>query len=179
MNEFLKNAPPSAGSSVVCGEARFSVITPQLIRMEWSPDGKFDDRPTQNIRCRDLGAQSFRSSEENGVVHIDTDALQLEYRPDGKPFSSGNLKISFRFGSRTVSWTPGMEDGGNLKGACTELDMLDGDVLLDLMKWINGTDEVRAKFKLDDGFLSRSGWSLFDDSKTAAVVEYPVFGEWF
>ncbi|HBJ95684.1 MAG TPA: hypothetical protein DDZ11_04270, partial [Lentisphaeria bacterium] len=66
MNEFLKNAPPSAGNCVVCGEARFSVITPQLIRMEWSPDRKFDDRPTQNVRCRDLGPQSFRSSEENG-----------------------------------------------------------------------------------------------------------------
>ena len=179
MNEFLKNAPPAPGNSVVRGEARFSVITPHLIRMEWSPDRKFDDRPTQNIRCRDLGPQSFRTSEENGVLHVDTGALQLEYHPDGKPFSSGNLKIFFRFGNRTVAWTPGMADSGNLKGACTELDMLDGDVLLDLMKWVNGTDEVRAKFKLDDGFLSRSGWSLFDDSETAAVVEHPVFGEWF
>ena len=132
MNEFLKNAPPAPGNSVVRGEARFSVITPHLIRMEWSPDRKFDDRPTQNIRCRDLGPQSFRTSEENGVLHVDTGALQLEYHPDGKPFSSGNLKIFFRFGNRTVAWTPGMADSGNLKGACTELDMLDGDALAQL-----------------------------------------------
>ena len=29
---------------VTLGKARFTVLTPQLIRMEWAADGKFEDR---------------------------------------------------------------------------------------------------------------------------------------
>jgi hypothetical protein len=28
---------------LISGQARFTVITPQLIRMEWSENGKFED----------------------------------------------------------------------------------------------------------------------------------------
>ena len=35
-----------AEAVVVAGNARFTVLTPQLIRMEWSEDGIFEDRAT-------------------------------------------------------------------------------------------------------------------------------------
>ena len=35
-----------ARAVVVSGNARFTVLTPQLIRMEWSESGLFEDRAT-------------------------------------------------------------------------------------------------------------------------------------
>ena len=41
-------------AQVVAGNARFTVLTPQLIRMEWSEDGKFEDRATLTFVNRKL-----------------------------------------------------------------------------------------------------------------------------
>ena len=39
---------------VVSGSARFTVLTPQLIRMEWAEDGVFEDRATLGVVNRKL-----------------------------------------------------------------------------------------------------------------------------
>ena len=41
-------------ASVVSGNARFTVLTPQLIRMEWAADGVFEDRATLGVVNREL-----------------------------------------------------------------------------------------------------------------------------
>jgi hypothetical protein len=35
----------NARAIVTVGHARFTILTPQLIRMEWSADGTFEDTP--------------------------------------------------------------------------------------------------------------------------------------
>lgn len=42
---FDATADPAA--VVVAGPARFTVLTPRAIRMEYSPGGAFEDRPSQ------------------------------------------------------------------------------------------------------------------------------------
>ena len=34
------------GNKIIIGQARFSLITPNLVRLEYSKDGMFEDRPT-------------------------------------------------------------------------------------------------------------------------------------
>lgn len=179
MNEFLKTAGVPPENCVLCGNVRFSIIEPRLIRIEWSGDGVFDDRPTQNVRARNMGNCSFSVQRNSDALSIDTGALQILYRNDGKPLSADNLKISFRMDGKEVCWKYGDSDPLNLKGAAPELDMVDGDVKLDLMAWVRREYKVSKKLEIEDGLLSRSGWSVFDDSRTAVVVEHPVFGEWF
>ena len=42
---FAQENPKAAPeATVVCGNARFTVLTDRLVRMEWAADGKFEDR---------------------------------------------------------------------------------------------------------------------------------------
>ncbi len=43
------DAVANPNAIVVSGNARFTVLTPQLIRIEWSTSGAFEDRPTGEI----------------------------------------------------------------------------------------------------------------------------------
>ena len=46
---------------VMVGNARFTVLTPQLIRMEWSADGKFEDHASFVFINRRLPVPKFDS----------------------------------------------------------------------------------------------------------------------
>src|SRR5437660_630920 len=69
------------------GNARFTVLTPQLIRMEWTADGKFEDHASFVFLNRHLPVPKFAvSTADGGSTHvIKTDALSLAYTvaPDG------------------------------------------------------------------------------------------------
>ena len=45
---------------VTIGNARFTVLTPQLIRMEWSADGKFEDHASLVFINRRLPVPKFK-----------------------------------------------------------------------------------------------------------------------
>ena len=49
------------GAVVTVGNARFTVLTPQLIRMEWSADGKFEDHASFVFINRKLPVPKFSS----------------------------------------------------------------------------------------------------------------------
>ena len=46
---------------VVVGNARFTVLTPQLIRMEWAADGKFEDHASFVFLNRRLPVPKFHA----------------------------------------------------------------------------------------------------------------------
>ena len=100
---------------VTIGKARFTVLTPQLIRMEWAADGKFEDHASFVFINRRLPVPKFESSTltaENGHrVTIKTSALTLHYSPsgDGK-FTPDNLSIALTVDGKQVTWRPGLSD---------------------------------------------------------------------
>jgi hypothetical protein len=83
----------------------------------------------------------------NGAVTITTSAIVLNYSPDGKPFDATNLAVQVRSGSFAARWVPGTNDPANLGGTIRTLDGVVGPV------------------DLGQGVLSRSGWSVIDDSQ--------------
>jgi alpha-glucosidase len=143
------------------GNARFTVLTPELIRMEWAADGKFEDHASFVFLNRRMPVPEFdRSLWKDGrsTLTIKTAALTLTYvaLPDGKaspygccPFSKENLEITFTVEGNKVIWRPGDIDPNNLQGTTRTLDGALGD---------------KTKEPLGQGLVSRSGWALIDDS---------------
>ena len=144
-----------SAASVISGNARFTVLTSQLIRMEWSEDGKFEDNATLTFVNRRLPVPDFKVTRTNSKTVIRTSDLTLTYK-GGDRFSSDNLKVEFKLGEEKVVWTPGMEDDANLMGTTRTLDGCDGSKL--------------GREPMEKGIISRSGWSLVDDSASHLLL---------
>src|SRR3546814_1770212 len=71
---------PATGAIVRDGAARFTVLTPTLIRLEYADDERFEDGATQTVLSRELPVPAFRTHVEDGERIIETDALTLHYR---------------------------------------------------------------------------------------------------
>ncbi|HEY1649889.1 MAG TPA: TIM-barrel domain-containing protein [Terracidiphilus sp.] len=137
---------------VTMGQARFTVLTPQLIRMEWSADGKFEDHASLVFINRRLPAPRYSHSLTNNgaTLTIKTDALTLTYAPSGDGrFTAENLSISLTVDDQPVAWHPGLDDPENLLGTTRTLDGARGD---------------KTREPIEPGLVSRSGWALVDDS---------------
>src|SRR3954468_5215177 len=166
----LSNQPRSSASpglsdpladtraTVKVGNARFTILTPQLIRMEWSADGKFEDHASLVFLNRHLPVPRFDRSElEHGhKLILKTSALTLTYTPgaglrshhDGR-FTPEDLTIEMTVEGKPVKWHPGLTDDQNLQGTTRTLDGAVGD---------------KTKEPIEDGLISRSGWAVVDDS---------------
>ncbi|MCA9311176.1 MAG: hypothetical protein KDA21_08220 [Phycisphaerales bacterium] len=161
MSTFLDQYRPVASASNVHvapdGCARFTLLSAALVRLEYHPEGRFEDRASLTFINRATPAvEAAVSTDGQGRFTIRTARLTLTYASDGMPFSADNLRVEFQVAEgETGTWTPGMEDPGNLLGTCRTLDGVSG-----------GCD-------LEPGLLSRSGWALVDDSQRLLFDEHP------
>ena len=163
---FAEEFHPKANDAavVVSGNARFTVLTDRIIRMEWSADGVFEDNATLAIVNRDLPVPDFKLSNAGGRTVINTGKVKLVYKGNGK-FTEDNLSVSFRMNGRTVRWFPGADDSGNLKGTTRTLD------------GCRGYDHVSKDGNdLENGIISRDGWAIVDESERHLLV--PVESDW-
>ena len=94
----------NSNSIVVSGNARFTVLTPNLIRMEYSPSGKFEDRATTAVLNRNLPVPKFDSSvSKDGktlTISIASSQVSLVYQV-GQEFSSSTLQVH----AKTFDWS--------------------------------------------------------------------------
>jgi alpha-glucosidase (family GH31 glycosyl hydrolase) len=141
---------------IIEGHARFTVLTPQLIRMEWAADGKFEDHASFVFLNRRLPVPQFKELHEQAgqakQLTIDTGALQLTYNDgaaSGGKFDADNLSITLHVDGKPVTWHPGTPNTGNLEGTTRTLD---------------GALGGKTKEPMGEGLISRDGWALVDDS---------------
>jgi len=139
---------------VTVGNARFTVLTPQLIRMEWSADGKFEDHASFVFLNRRLPVPRVTTANQSSdgveLWTIKTDALTVSYMPSGDGhFTSNNLSITLNVDGKPVVWHPGMTDSENLMGTTRTLDTARG---------------AKTEEPIEQGLVSRGGWALVDDS---------------
>ncbi len=140
---------------VTVGHARFTVLTPQMIRMEWSATGKFEDHASFVFINRRLPVPKFESDNQvtgpDKALTLETDALILKYAPTGDGhFTPDDLSITLKnVDGKQVVWHPGDADPENLQGTTRTLDGAFGN---------------KTKEPIEQGLISRSGWALVDDS---------------
>jgi alpha-glucosidase (family GH31 glycosyl hydrolase) len=163
MAQYQPNAHGQTG--VVGGSSnetyRFAILADGIIRMEWAPDGVFEDRPSAFAALRSQAKiPLYHVIETDDELEIITSRLHLTY--DKKKFTGSGLSAivtdcneTWRFGEHTP----------NLGGTYRTLDGVDGDVDL-------GTNRPIV---IGDGILSRLGATLLDDSNSMLFIDGGFF----
>lgn len=131
---------------------RFTPLTSRVIRMEYSPTGQFEERPSQAFWFRDQPTPPHTIAHSAAEWVLETDHLRLTYRPrpTDTGFTAENLTIESRATDPSFHWHYGQTDPHNLLGTYRTLDNASGRV------------------PLEQGLLSQAGWVVVDDS--AALV---------
>jgi len=159
---------PTPENTVVCGRARFVLLTERLVRLEWAEDGRFEDRASLAVVKRTLPRVRHTRKASGNTLRLATAGFRLDYRDNGKPFSAANLKVSFLLNRRWVTWTPGLKDRQNLGATIRTLDGVKGGTRPERKEVSPGQWQPTGRLipvDLGQGFVSRSGWALVDDSK--------------
>lgn len=73
------NPQASPDAVVSAGNARFTVLTPEMIRIQYSTKQLFEDRATFAVVNRRLPVPRFTQEQRDGYLYITTDALKLKY----------------------------------------------------------------------------------------------------
>lgn len=148
----FKTSPMCHEEAVIKGDKyRFTVLTPTLIRIEYSENGEFEDRATQTVINRDFEVPAYSVIEEDGVLTIRTECMELHYA--GGVFSPNTLTANYygAMGNFRREWRYGDSPRGNLMGTTRTLDGVNGEC------------------KLDYGLMTRDDMYLFDDSNTLVL----------
>jgi len=140
---------------VVDGGARFTILTPRIVRMEWSSNQSFVDDASFVAVNRKLPLPVFQVKRAEGWLIIHTNELELKYRIGSGKFTAQNLSIKWLHPQNEFTWTVGAVQHGNLQGTARTLDGREGD------HYTNG-----EKIDLGKGIIAKDGWTLIDDSKS-------------
>ncbi len=168
LSAFAVNNPKAdEKAQIVVGNARFTVLTPQMIRMEWSEDGKFEDRATLTFVNRKLEVPQFKVRQTRSKVTITTSNVTLTY-VKGTKFSAENLSAEILVAGKKVVWHYGDKDTQNLMGTTRTLDRYYGSQ--------DHPKSSRRRSSMEHGILSRAGWTVVDDSERHVFV--PVDSHW-
>jgi alpha-glucosidase (family GH31 glycosyl hydrolase) len=177
-NVYGKNPDSYAnpGSIVQGKNYRFAVINEHILRMEYSPQGKFVDAETQIILNRKFPVPEYTVKDSPDKLEILTKYLILTY--DKKAFSSNGLTVQVvgnPYLRKTGIWFYGDEDflrEGNLLGTATTLDNTVGNFYYrDSMDENNIWGEPDKEVELCYGLLSKNGFSVIDDSHSLIFRE--------
>src|SRR4051795_5194881 len=82
-----------ATTTVRDGHARFEVLSPTLIRLEYADDDRFEDGQTMTAVNRESPAVPIQTSVQGDTRLIRTSAVTLRYRRGSGPFTPQNLSI--------------------------------------------------------------------------------------
>lgn len=103
LNSAISQNPANV---ITDGNARFTVLTPTLIRTEYSGDGIFENRKSFNITNLDLPATSYTTTVNDGWREIQTDKTLLRYKQNSGVFDSTNLIVEVNYPDRQVIGKP-------------------------------------------------------------------------
>ena len=152
---------------VLEGQARFTILTARLIRLEWSPTKEFVDAKTWVAQSRQIEPtpSPYNATRNDTHLLIVTDYVQIEYlRNATTTFSQHNIRVTVlvnRAKGETVVWNaiPGEEYDGNLLGTVRTLDgNHDSKLELDCRK------QDREDLHCTYGVISRRGYAIVDDT---------------
>lgn len=155
----MANSSPAQAATlrpVIDGSARFQVISPTLVRMEYAQDRKFENRTTINVQYRPLKTP-YQTWAKDGYRYIKTSKLTLRYKQGSGHFTPQNVSVTLRVAGQTTTAHPRWDvQGDNLVVPHNQLG-----------GWRRDLRDVGGTVKLNPGILSRDGWQLVNDTRTA------------
>jgi hypothetical protein len=156
---------PSAVVLSASRRARFTVLSPRLLRLQWSEEpGSFSDAPTTTIVNRRLPVPAFSVARPApDALVITTAALRLSFNDSGGGFTAGSLAVTAGAG---VAWAPGARQRANLLGTLRFMDCYTTPAAC-FSDYMGG---------LSPGLLARDGWTLVNDSAAALRTPAPPDG---
>lgn len=146
--------PLANPANCICGDHyRITLLTDRLVRLEYSPSGRMEDRPSQVVWNRDFPPVEHTVKRTATGLVIRTARLEILY--DEQPFSPSGLSI-------TPQGYDNAHNGGwhygdalhTLPGTARTLDKVDGNAV-----------------RLDNGLVSPGGFSVLDDSRSLLLTE--------
>lgn len=144
-------------------QTRFTVISDGVIRMEYDQEGQFTDDPSFIATIRQYPKVDFTVKETAEMVLISTQKMCLSYKKGSGSFTADNLTIQGDASlSNAFTWHPGDTQQNNLGGTYRTLDGYDGSKYY---SWEHHKPGQGQELPLEDGLLSRDGWTLLDDSE--------------
>jgi Glycosyl hydrolases family 31 TIM-barrel domain/Glycosyl hydrolase family 31 C-terminal domain/Domain of unknown function (DUF5110)/NPCBM-associated, NEW3 domain of alpha-galactosidase/IPT/TIG domain len=81
------------GATVTAGDARFEVLAPDVIRLEYSPGGDFLDQPTFNVLDRNFPVPPYSVTRGGGWLTIRTSGMVLRYELGSGAFTPENTQM--------------------------------------------------------------------------------------
>ncbi|MFC4031831.1 TIM-barrel domain-containing protein [Streptomyces polygonati] len=163
-------AADDGANAVVDGSARFEVISPTVIRMEYAGDGHFEDRPTFNAVNRNHAPVAYTSTvTADGYREIRTAAVDLRYRRGSGPFGADNVTAQLTVAGQSVTVHP--YAGAATAGGCAFGALCEGEAAQLTAGVTVGTDH--AGFT-GTGFAA--GFEQTGASVTATVGSVPAAG---
>jgi alpha-glucosidase (family GH31 glycosyl hydrolase) len=123
---------------------RFTLLTNHFIRIEHSPTGRFEDRPSQAFWYRNQPLPQAVIHYTRQELTIETDRFKLHYLNTPKGITPDSFHILLKSSAKTIHLDD--PNPGLLPGTTRTLDLTNGPA------------------PLQPGFLSRDGWTLIDDT---------------
>ncbi len=115
----------SAGETI--GNRRFTCLSPTLVRVEYSPDGVFEDMRSM-VAYTVQNPLAFASIAKDGLWDVlDTGSMQIRTTDNDKACNRNNLEIRWSDGKLMQIWRPGDRDFQNLGGTLRSLDRYGGE----------------------------------------------------
>lgn len=111
--------------SVTVGSARFSLLTPHLLRLQYAP---FDDRRSMRVFTRPPAQPFDDVRQADDGTALASEHFTLTYRA-GAEFSPETLRIEWRAGGLSGAWHPGLKDAANLGGTFFSMDNINQDLI--------------------------------------------------
>lgn len=149
----IKTEGHAEDTAIIQGEKyRFTVLTEEMIRLEYCEDGQFEDRATQCVIDRKFKVPEYQVIENEESLEIITDKIHLVYNK--QKFTDYGLSVQVR-GNISVYhsiWHFG-EEATDLGGTARTLDEADGAI------------------ELEHGIISRFGYGILDDSRSLVITE--------
>jgi hypothetical protein len=173
---------PKTPYTVSDGPARFQVLSPTLIRLEYAADERFEDGPTLTAVHRGRTRAKVKTKVVHGIRVIATSRMVLRYRIGAGPFDPSNLKLTLGRGKARRTFRPAFTPLARAADSPPPLVTAPnpGDpsprTQGNLGGWYRGLDSQSGAVPLHDGILTREGWYLLDDSSSPLLIEN---GRWF
>ena len=145
-------------SYIMGNKYRFTVLSPRLIRLEYSADGIFEDRPTALVINRSFPKVNYSITESETLIQIATEVFTLTYVKD-KELKSSTLSSNIKavINNTKIEWQLNNPEAKNLRSINFSID------------------SIKDKIILDKGLYSLDGFCIIDDSSNPVLDENDSF----